>query len=67
MSLLVAVGAKFAPGLRGMELLLLSTGPVVPLDVALLATSIASTIFLEVVSSGLLLVAPLLLGVNTPI
>ena len=66
-SLLVAVEARLAPGLQGMELLLLSTGPAVPLDVALLATPIASSVILGVVSSGLLVVAPFLLGVNTPI
>ena len=65
-SWLVTEGARMlASRLSG--LLLLSSGPSVPFDVAPLATVIALLVGTGVVSSGLLLVAPFLLGVNTPI
>ena len=57
----MAMGTILVPGLGALLLF------AVPLDVTLLAAPIASPDVLGVVSSGLLLVAPLLLGVNTSI
>ena len=62
MTLLVAVGARLAPGLGA--LLLLSA---FPFDVALLATAIALSVGMGIVSSGVLVVAVFLLGVSIPI